>query len=139
MTDTPTETMRGIRERQHLDWGGLHQLDPSHKPDTLLIGCIDARLNPAYDIGIPHGNALIRRTIAALIPPHTDGVNDASAMLDYAIGKKGIKHIAIMGHTLCGGLEACRCGDDRALPAVHQHLDSIHPLSAALNPSDPPE
>src|SRR5688572_27675034 len=42
---------------------------PRHRPEMLYIGCIDARLDPIDDIGIPKGKALIYRNVAALVRP----------------------------------------------------------------------
>ena len=115
-----------IRAHQKRSWSPRPRDLPAHKPDTLLIGCIDARLNPAIDIGIPYGNALIRRTIAALVPPKAkDSSQDFSETIAYALSHD-IKHIIVMGHTGCGGLNACSCGSSHALPAVHDHLSIIN-------------
>ncbi len=135
-----TETMQRIVRHQIAAWLSPRPTLPENHPDTLLVGCIDARLNPKNDIGIPDGNALIYRTIAALVPPNNNGNSDLNSTLDYAINVKGIKHIAIMGHTRCGGLEACLCHGDEKLPAVHKHLESIHPsrdkiVADTTNPS----
>jgi carbonic anhydrase len=104
----------------------------SHEPDTLLIGCIDARLDPQKDIGIPVGNALIHRTIAAIVPERkSDNLSETQDLiktLEYAVGTKKVKHIVIMGHTSCGGLEECMSESHRsALPEVHRHLATIKP------------
>lgn len=81
---------------------------PEHKPEMLLIGCIDARLNISTDIGIPDGSALIKRNIAALVPPSDmDGSRGVGAALEFAIDKMRVKHVVVMGHTHCGGVAAC--------------------------------
>ena len=98
-------------------------MPPKNNPDMLLIGCIDARLDPRNDIGIPDGKAAIYRNIGAVIAPNDSSVqsNDQAEALTDAI-KKGVRHIAVMGHTCCGGMNACLCGTDTAFPAVHDHL-----------------
>lgn len=95
---------------------------PVHQPEMLLIGCVDARLNPKNDIGIPDGKALIHRNIAALVrsrpaPGDHEG-SSVAASLEFAIHVMKVKHIVVMGHTDCGGIRAC-------LEANHTH-DTDH-------------
>lgn len=105
-------------------------------PDAsmLLIGCVDARLNPNEDMGIPEGKALIYRNIAALASGHSQDPAlrnlGEEAALEYAINVKGIKDIVIMGHTHCGGINACLCdktqaGQSPALPHLNAYLNPL--------------
>jgi carbonic anhydrase len=134
-----------VREKQRRRAQERMPLLPPHKPEMLYIGCIDARLDPIDDIGIPKGKALIYRNIAALVRPSSDSplgtpmdmdtINAAlatgeipesvsmGATLEFFVGhipsdgKK--KHIVISGHTDCGGIDAClhdRCKHDSYLP-----------------------
>ena len=84
---------------------------PAHEPEMLLIGCVDARLNPKIDMGIPDGKALIHRNIAALVRSKPDEGDIAGtsvlASLEFAINVMHVKHIVVMGHTDCGGIRAC--------------------------------
>lgn len=101
---------------------------PDHTPEILLIGCIDARLDVLTDLGIPKGKALIMRNIAALIAGiKEDGKSRSteSAALQFAITAKQVKHIVVMGHTHCGGIEACVHGAD--LPEVQRYLAPLEP------------
>ena len=128
--DGPETTLDRVRLTQSKEWHPIDKEEKPHEPDTLFIGCIDARLDPRRDIGFPMGNALIRRTIAALVPPKDpDGnaANDLSETIHYAL-THDIKHIIVAGHTMCGGLKACQCdhGDlKNTLPKVHEHLHII--------------
>jgi carbonic anhydrase len=101
---------------------------PDHNPEILLIGCIDARLDVFTDIGLPRGKALIMRNIAALIAGiKEDGRSRSTeaAALQFAITAKQVKHIVVMGHTHCGGIEACVHGLD--LPEVQRYLAPLEP------------
>ncbi len=84
---------------------------PEHKPQMLLIGCVDARLNPKIDMGIPDGEAIIHRNIAAMVRSRPDPGDIAgtgvAASLEFAINVMEVKHIVVMGHTDCGGIRAC--------------------------------
>lgn len=105
---------------------------PPHQPEILYFGCIDARLDPIDDIGIPKGKALIHRTIAALV----EGLDDQgkakniseAATVEFAVNVLKVKDIVIGAHTACGGLKACVDGCDHA----HTHFlhDYLKPLES---------
>ena len=85
-----------------------------HRPEMLFIGCIDARLDINIEIGIPYGKALIYRNVAALVSgtkgdDDTEHVGEAAA-LEFAVNVMNIKDIVVMGHTDCGGINACLHG-----------------------------
>jgi carbonic anhydrase len=125
---------------------------PRHRPEMLYIGCIDARLDPVADIGIPQGKALIYRNIAALVRPaqgHGGSIDGEAAVASGEIPESvsigaalefflvhiemppsGVKHIVVSGHTDCGGIRACVQGVPgdylprylTALSAVREHV-----------------
>ena len=125
-----------------------------HRPEMLYIGCVDARLDPIDDIGIPKGKALIYRNIAALVAKKSSG--DAldpaqisssgeipqsvsvGAVLEFFLNHiphdaDKPRHIVIAGHTDCGGLKACRHGKagehDEYLPI---YLDNLKEVRATV-------
>lgn len=116
------DIMNIIRLRQKAMGAPVPKPLQPQKPHMLYIGCIDARLDPIDDIGIPKGEALIYRNIGALVPqcaPAGSGlVNPESvsigATLEFFLKQmpwegNEIKHIVVSGHTSCGGLgHACR-------------------------------
>jgi len=79
-------------------------------PEMLLIGCVDARKDPMADLGIPRGKALILRNVAALVHPEIEGRLTESAALAFAVREIKVKHLAVMGHTACGGIRAALKG-----------------------------
>ena len=55
------------------------------------------------------GEIFITRNIAALVPPYDKSHTShhaTSAAIEYAVKGLKVKHIIIMGHTKCGGIEA---------------------------------
>lgn len=83
---------------------------PVHQPEMLLIGCVDARKDIITDLGIPKGKTLVLRNVAALVHPEAEGRLTESAALAFAVREIGVKHIAVMGHTDCGGIRAAIMG-----------------------------
>ncbi|MDX1975687.1 MAG: carbonic anhydrase [Rickettsiales bacterium] len=126
---------------------------PEHKPEMLLIGCVDARLNPAKDLGIPQGKAIIHRSIGALVGGLDEKgkpkIISEAASVQFAVEKLHVKHIAVMGHTHCGGMQGClHCCDpmhEHEVPAfVKEYLKPLEVVGEAvfsdttyrINPSD---
>jgi carbonic anhydrase len=98
---------------------------PEHNPEILLIGCVDARLDPHGDIGITKGKALIYRNIAALVAGSNGGAGDrlsVAAALEFAINSMHVKKIVVMGHTACGGIRAFLEGDSENTHYIHDYL-----------------
>lgn len=120
-----------IRARQNLMLVPKSDEPPVHKPQILLIGCVDARLSIHKDLGFPDGSALIFRNIAALVSGNTEGdesehVSEA-AVLQFAVDVMKVKHIVVMGHTDCGGIKACLAGGDNE--QIRAILNYLQPLS----------
>ncbi len=124
----PPSIIDRIRDKQKHKPAQLELEPPRHRPEMLYIGCIDARLDPVADIGIPQGKALIYRNIAALVRPSAGsaGVGEEAtasaageipesvsmgAALEFFINhipaESKKKHIVVSGHTHCGGIQAC--------------------------------
>ena len=136
-----SELIKQIHIKQQLKQLPKSNIPPLHNPEMLYIGCVDARLDPVADIGIPQGKALIYRNIGALVfkeTKHTRQKLDTNAILssgeipenvsmgaalEFFInvipapldkdGKPKIKDIVISGHTDCGGMKACLDGCDQ--------------------------
>jgi len=106
---------------------------PPHRPEMLFIGCIDARLDINIEIGIPYGKALIYRNVAALVSG-TRGDDDPehvgeAAALEFAVNVMQIKDIVVMGHTDCGGINACLHG----VPGARHVMQYLLPLNEIRN------
>ncbi len=107
---------------------------PVHEPEMLLIGCVDARKDPIRDLGIPKGKTLILRNVAALVHPESEGRLTESAALAFAVRHMKVKHIAIMGHTDCGGIRAALQGISSY--SLRDYLAPIEHLKKKLNATD---
>lgn len=102
-----------------------------HKPEMLLIGCVDARLDPKTDIGIPRGKALIYRNIAALVAGQDSGEGDrlsVAATLEFAINSMHVQKIVVMGHTSCGGIRAYIQGAHEDTQHIYKYLKPLENL-----------
>lgn len=109
---------------------------PEHKPEMLLIGCVDARKDPIQDLGIEKGQALILRNIAALIrgtSVKAEQRETEAAALEFAVKVMKVKHIAVMGHTHCGGIRAALLGID--LEDIKNYLSPLDEIRKEVRDS----
>lgn len=78
------------------------------KPQVLIIACCDSRAAPETIFGAGPGELFVMRNVANMVPPFApDGQYHAtSAAIEYAVQVLKVKHIIIMGHGRCGGIQA---------------------------------
>lgn len=78
------------------------------KPSTMIIGCSDARVDPAINFDTAPGEVFMVRNVANVVPPYTpDGDHHGtSAALEFAVKSLRVPNIAILGHAKCGGIRA---------------------------------
>lgn len=81
------------------------------KPQALLIGCCDSRVDPALLTDSAPGDLFILRNIANLVPPYiksdrNDDYHGVSSSIEYAVCFLGVSDIIILGHSNCGGIAA---------------------------------
>ena len=77
------------------------------KPQVLLIGCSDSRVDPALLTGAAPGELFVVRNVANLVPPYQpDGhYHGTSAAIEYAVRVLNVPHVIILGHAQCGGIQ----------------------------------
>lgn len=81
------------------------------KPFLLWIGCADSRVPESLVLGRKPGEIFVHRNIANQF--HADKDDSARAVLEYAVKYLGVRHVAIVGHTACGG---CAAAHDSKIP-----------------------
>ncbi len=83
-------------------------LRTGQKPKVLVIACSDSRVDPAILFDSVPGELFVVRNVANLVPPHLDdgGTHGVSAALEFAACNLEVKHIVVLGHSRCGGIQA---------------------------------
>jgi carbonic anhydrase len=88
-------------------------------PAVMIITCCDSRVMVAEMFGAEAGDYFVHRNIAAFVPP-TDapsGAHGTLSTIEYAVRTLAVRHILVVGHTGCGGVEGahdlCEGSDDR--------------------------
>ena len=77
-------------------------------PEILVIACCDSRAAPEIIFNALPGEIFVIRNVANLVPPYKpdDQFHSTSAALEFAVQSLEVKHIVVLGHGRCGGIEA---------------------------------
>ncbi len=78
-------------------------------PTALVIACSDSRVDPAIITDAAPGEIFAIRNVANLVPPYqpdNETYHGTSAAVEFAIQNLGIKHIIVLGHSGCAGIDA---------------------------------
>ena len=95
----------GDWQRQRARWG---ELADGQSPGVMVIACSDSRVDPSQIFDVAPGEIFVVRNIAALVPPYEigGGRHGVSAALEFAVTQLEVKDVIVMGHGLCGGVNA---------------------------------
>ncbi|MFE1954330.1 carbonic anhydrase [Streptomyces sp. NPDC059524] len=82
------------------------QLASEHRPETLFIGCSDARVPPELITQSEPGQLFVIRTAGNLVPAYAPGSDGVAASIEYAVSVLGVQDIVVCGHSSCGAMTA---------------------------------
>lgn len=86
-------------------------------PKAIVIACCDSRVDPAIVCDTAPGDLFVVRNVANLVPPCAVDVHNhgTSAALEFAVNYLEVRHVIVLGHACCGGINALMRGlsDDR--------------------------
>jgi carbonic anhydrase len=113
MTDTPRKLVEGFnrfREQHFEHHDSLYQqlVKEGQTPKTLVVACCDSRVDPALVFDCDPGDLFVIRNVANLVPPlegHS-GHHGTTAAIEYGVCTLGVRHIIVLGHAHCGGINA---------------------------------
>ena len=82
------------------------KLEKEQKPQVLLFGCSDSRVDPALLTDCAPGELFMVRNVANLVPPYqtSNYSHGVSSALEYAVRVLKVTNIVVMGHSKCGGI-----------------------------------
>ena len=77
-------------------------------PETMVVGCCDSRVSPETIFDAGPGELFVVRNVANLVPPYSPDelYHGVSAALEYGIAVLRVKHLVVLGHARCGGIQA---------------------------------
>lgn len=90
----------------------FEQLESTHQPHYLWIGCSDARVPANEIVALPPGEMFVHRNIANQVI-HTD--TNSLSVIQYAVDVLKVPNIIVCGHYGCGGIAAACDTDARGL------------------------
>ncbi len=107
MTDKLDTLLAGNREWANSvkaeDPGFFERLAAQQAPEYLWIGCSDSRVPANQITGLMPGEVFVHRNVANLVV-HTDF--NCLSVMQFAVDVLKVKHIMVVGHYGCGGVQA---------------------------------
>lgn len=78
------------------------------KPEIMVVACCDARVDPALILQCDPGDLFVVRNVANIVPPFEKDEmhHGTSAALEFGIRFLKVKHLILLGHSQCGGIQA---------------------------------
>ena len=87
----------------------MHYLsEHGQKPKIMVVACCDSRVDPALILQCDPGDLFVVRNVANIVPPYEKDEmhHGTSAALEFAVTFLNIKHLILLGHSQCGGIQA---------------------------------
>ena len=83
--------------------------DKGQNPRAMVISCCDSRVDAVQMFGAEPGDLFVVRNVANLVPPYNPDHqhHGTSAAVEYAVNALQVAHIVVVGHSNCGGVDAC--------------------------------
>ncbi len=82
--------------------------DSGQKPEIMVVACCDSRVDPALILQCNPGDLFVMRNVANIVPAYQkdEALHGTSAALEFGIRILNIKHLILLGHSQCGGIDA---------------------------------
>lgn len=104
--------------------GFFETLSKQQAPEYLWIGCADSRVPANEIVGLLPGELFVHRNVANVVN-HTD--LNALTVMQFAVDVLAVKHIMVVGHYGCGGVN-CALHNTRVGLADNwlRHVQDVH-------------
>lgn len=99
-----------FREKYALGDQSIMQYLSSHgqNPEVMVVACCDSRVDPALILQCDPGDLFVVRNVANIVPPYENDQahHGTSAALEFGICFLRVKHLILLGHSQCGGIQS---------------------------------
>ncbi len=77
------------------------------QPQIMVLSCCDSRVDPALILQCDPGDLFVLRNVANIVPPYErdEAHHGTSAALEFGICFLKVKHLILLGHSQCGGIQ----------------------------------
>lgn len=84
------------------------------QPQTMVVACCDSRVDPALILQCDPGDLFVVRNVANIVPPYEKDEmhHGTSAALEFGIRFLKVKHLILLGHSQCGGIQSLLSHDN---------------------------
>jgi len=113
MEESFTKVLQGyqaFREKYALGDKSVMQYlsDYGQQPQIMVVSCCDSRVDPALILQCDPGDLFVVRNVANIIPPYEkdEAHHGTSAALEFGIRTLDVKHLILLGHSQCSGIQA---------------------------------
>lgn len=111
--DKFTEMLKGYKDFRNKyalgDKSVMYSLSRNgQQPEIMVVACCDSRVDPALILQCDPGDLFVARNVANIVPPYEkdEAHHGTSAALEFGVRFLGIKHLILLGHSQCGGIQA---------------------------------
>jgi carbonic anhydrase len=108
------------------------------KPKIMVVACCDSRVDPALILQCDPGDLFVVRNVANIVPPYEKDEmhHGTSAALEFGINFLKVKHLILLGHSQCGGIQALLDNDASANDFINNWVSIVKTCSTANNTDD---
>ena len=110
---SPQQLVQGFlrfREQHFVHNDALYRqlVEHGQTPNTLVVACCDARVDPSLVLDCAPGDLFVIRNVANLVPPaeNQGQYHGTSAALEFGVRNLGVQHVIVLGHAHCGGIRS---------------------------------
>ncbi len=78
------------------------------QPQVMVVACCDSRVDPALILQCDPGDLFVVRNVANVVPPYEKDEmhHGTSAALEFGVCFLKVRHLILLGHSQCGGIQA---------------------------------
>ncbi len=123
MDETFSKILQGYQEFRDKyalgDRSIMHSLSrDGQQPKIMVIACCDSRVDPALILQCDPGDLFVVRNVANIVPPFEkdSAHHGTSAALEFAVCFLKVKHLILLGHSQCGGIQSLLSSQDNNAP-----------------------